>query len=73
VWVIAREELAAAIGMPAGDPHRELVAAQTADHSAAEESGAAEHGDDALIARRPAGVAMEMVDHRHFAGDAGRD
>jgi hypothetical protein len=38
--------------MPGRDPHRELVTAQMADHSAAKESGAAEHGDDALVASR---------------------
>jgi hypothetical protein len=61
VWVIARKEFAAAIGMPAGDPHREPVAAQMADYSAAEESGCIDRlagmdligcGRNAALARR---------------------
>jgi hypothetical protein len=55
---IAGKQRTAPIGMPRGDPNREIGILQMADHAAAEKSGATKYGHasrrhDAKVSRRP--------------------
>ncbi len=56
--IIGTEQFAAALRMPGGNPNRNPVLAQAANHAAAEKAGAAENGDDADAHR---GIGAEAM------------